>query len=97
MPMPRVVARIRVPSLLVGVVLVLVSPVHHLAWISWFGIALILLSLATTFMPGGRVKGEPIPVHCPVRGRWIAVPAPEPEPVSEPPVPPVLRLFWMPQ
>jgi Peptidase family M23 len=74
--MPRVVARIRMPSLLVGVALVLTSPLHDLGWISWFGIALILLSLATTFMPGGNVKREPIPVHCPVRGRWIAVNSP---------------------
>jgi hypothetical protein len=74
--MPVVVARLRVPFLVIGVLLVVTSPLHHLAWVSGLGAALILMSLATTFMPGGHVKREPIPVHPPVQGRWIAVNSP---------------------
>jgi Peptidase family M23 len=74
--MPIVVARLRVPSLVIGMLLVLTSPLHHLAWVSWLGGGLILVSMATTFMPGGHVKREPIPVHSPVQGRWIAVNSP---------------------
>lgn len=73
--MAIVLARVRVPFFVVGVLLVLMSPLHHLAWMSWLGVALILTSLATTFMPGG-VKREPVTVHSPVRGRWIAVNSP---------------------
>jgi hypothetical protein len=74
--MPVVVARMRVPCFVIGMLLVLASPLHHLAWISWLGAALILVSMATTFMPGGQVNREPFPVHSPVRGRWIAVNSP---------------------
>jgi murein DD-endopeptidase MepM/ murein hydrolase activator NlpD len=74
--MPLVIARVRVPSLVIGLLLVLTSSMHQLAWVSWLGVALIVVSLATTFMPGGYVKREPIPVQSPVQGRWIAVNSP---------------------
>ena len=51
--MAIVVARIRVPTFVIGMLLVLASPLHHLAWVSWLGAVLILASIATTFMPGG--------------------------------------------
>jgi hypothetical protein len=74
--MPVLVARIRVPCFVIGILLVLTSPLHNRAWVTWLGVVLILVSVATTFMPGGQVKREPIPVHSPVRGRWIAVNSP---------------------
>ena len=74
--MPRMLARIRVPFFVVGVLCVLLSPFHHLEWVAWLGTVLILLSLATTFMPGGGVKCEPTTVEVPVRGRWIAINSP---------------------
>ena len=70
------IARTRAPSLVLGVLLVVSSPFHSLAWVSWLGAALILVSLATTFMPGVHVKRAPIPARSPVRGRWIAVNSP---------------------
>ena len=74
--MAIVVARIRVPTFVIGMLLVLASPLHHLAWVSWLGAVLILASIATTFMPGAQVKRAPTPVHSPVQGRWIAVNSP---------------------
>jgi hypothetical protein len=74
--MPIVIARIRVPFLVIAILLVLTSPLHRLAWISWLGAGLVLVSVATTFLPGGHVKREPTPVHPPVQGRWIAVNSP---------------------
>ena len=74
--LPIVLARIRLPILVIGVLLVLSSPLHHLAWASLVGATLVVASLATTFMPGGQVKRAPIPVQSPVRGRWIAVNSP---------------------
>jgi len=74
--MPIVIARIRLPLLVIGVLLVVTSSLHHRVWLSWLGAGLVLVSLATTFMRGGYVRREPIPVHSPVRGRWIAVNSP---------------------
>jgi hypothetical protein len=71
-----VLARIRVPSFVVGLLLALTSPVHQVDWVGWLGSGLVLVSVATTFMPGGGVRRDPIPVHSPVRGRWIAVNSP---------------------
>ena len=44
------------PFFVVGVLCVLLLPFHHLEWVAWLGTVLILLGLATTFMPGGGVK-----------------------------------------
>ena len=74
--MPIFTARIRVPSFVIGMLLVLTSPLHHLAWVSWVGVALVVSSVVTTFLPGGRIKCEPVSVHSPVHGRWIAVNSP---------------------
>lgn len=74
--MAIVIARIRVPFFVIGMLLVLTAPLHHPAWVSWLGAVLILASIATTFMPGGHVKREPTAVHSPVQGRWIAVNSP---------------------
>jgi hypothetical protein len=73
---PIILARIRVPTLVAGVLLILSSPLHHLDWLAWLGVALAGFSIATTFAPGGYVKREPVPVHSPVQGRWIAVNSP---------------------
>jgi hypothetical protein len=70
-----VLARIRVACFALGMMLVLTSPLHHLAWIPWVGAVMVLLSVATTFIPGG-VDREPVPMHSPVTGRWIAVNSP---------------------
>jgi hypothetical protein len=70
-----VLARIRVACFVLAMLLVLTSPLHHLAWISWVGAAMVLLSVATTFTPGG-VEREPVPMRSPVTGRWIAVNSP---------------------
>lgn len=69
-------ARLRTPALLAGVLLVLSSPLHGAAVLAWLGVALIVASLASTFLRGVEVKAEPIPVVSPVRGRWIAVNSP---------------------
>jgi hypothetical protein len=74
--MPVVVARSRVPSFVVGLLLALTSPFHDLNWIGWLGFGLVGVSVVTTFLPGGGVKREPIPVRSPVEGRWIAVNSP---------------------
>lgn len=42
-----VIARIRVPSFVIGLLLLLASSVHHLAWVSWLGVALIVVSMTT--------------------------------------------------
>jgi hypothetical protein len=70
-----VLARIRVACFVLAMLLVLTSPLHHLAWISWVGAGMVLLSVATTFTPGG-VEREPVPMRSPVTGRWIAVNSP---------------------
>jgi Peptidase family M23 len=74
--MPIVVARLRVPVLVLGVLLAAASPLHRLAWISWSGVVLILVSVASTFLSGLHVQREPTAVHPPVHGRWIAVNSP---------------------
>jgi hypothetical protein len=60
-----VLARSRVACFVFGMLLVLASPLHHLVWVSWVGVAMLLVSLATTFIPGG-VERDPVPVHSPV-------------------------------
>jgi hypothetical protein len=78
MPMstPVVLARSRVPTLVIGLLLVVTSPLHQLAWAAWLGFGLVLASIVSTFVRGGGVRREPIPVHSPVHGRWIAVNSP---------------------
>lgn len=76
MSTPIALARSRVPSLVVGLLLIATSPLHQLVWVVWLGFGLVLASVATTFIPGGGVKREPIPVRSPVQGRWIAVNSP---------------------
>jgi Peptidase family M23 len=70
-----VLARTRVACFVLGMLLILASPLHHLLWVSWVGVAILMVSLASTFIPGG-VEREPVPVHSPVRGRWIAINSP---------------------
>jgi peptidase M23-like protein len=74
--MPVVLARTRVPIFVIGLLLVASSPLHRLDWVAWLGFLLVAAGVATTFMRGGAVKRDPLTVHSPVRGRWIAVNSP---------------------
>jgi hypothetical protein len=71
-----IVARLRMPSLVLGVLVVATSPLHDSAWLSWAGAALVVASIVSTFMGGIELRRDPIAVATPVRGRWIAVNSP---------------------
>ena len=74
--LPILVARLRAPSLLVGLALVLTSPLHHQVWLAGLGGIAILASVVSTFVTVSPVEREPMTVQAPVRGRWIAVNSP---------------------
>lgn len=71
-----IVARLRMPVLIAGVLIVLASPVHQSPWAAWIGAGLVAASVATTFIGRFAVKRAPIPVVSPVEGRWVAVNSP---------------------
>ncbi len=71
-----VTARLRLPALVCGVLLVVASPLHEQAAVSWAGAALVAASVVSTFLRGLAVQRDPIAVEVPVRGRWIAINSP---------------------
>lgn len=74
--LPVVIARTRVPAFLLGMVLVVVSVWFGPGRLAFAGIALVLASVASMFVPGLRVSREPVELQSPVRGRWIAINGP---------------------
>lgn len=71
----RICARLRVPLTLAGVVLILVDIAVAGTWFGTVGAVLIVAGLALYFRVG-TARGEPIPVHPPVAGRWEAINSP---------------------
>ncbi|WP_246231224.1 M23 family metallopeptidase [Mycolicibacterium sediminis] len=66
----------RLPLILIGIALTLTSPLHHEVWLSAGGAALIMLGVASAWLPIRRVDREPVTVLPPVRGRWLGVNSP---------------------
>lgn len=71
-----VAARLRLPTLICGVLLVVTSPLHGQPVVSWAGAVLVAASVLSTFVRGLAVRREPVVVEVPVRGRWIAINSP---------------------
>ncbi|TDE38225.1 M23 family metallopeptidase [Nonomuraea mesophila] len=73
---PVILARARMPMIIIGLLLAFGEFVHRLGWLSVAGIVLALAGFASTFLPAGSVRRPPIPVASPVRGRWLAINSP---------------------
>lgn len=71
-----VAARLRLPTLICGVLLVVTSPLHGQPVVSWAGAVLVAASVLSTFVRGLAGRREPVVVEVPVRGRWIAINSP---------------------
>jgi hypothetical protein len=90
--LPGYVARIRMPALLAGILLVITERWHHVGWLLPVGLALCVIGFGSMFLPFGYVRStapakgrdrdkgalarDPIQVSSPVRGRWIAINGP---------------------
>ncbi|WP_347619048.1 M23 family metallopeptidase [Nonomuraea sp. B1E8] len=73
---PVILARIRMPMIITGLLLAIGEFVHHVPLLSVAGVILFLAGFASMFLPAGSVERAPIPIASPVRGRWLAVNSP---------------------
>jgi peptidase M23-like protein len=71
----RLAARVRVPMVAAGVLLLLAGPLAGGSTAAVAGLVLLVAGLALYFRVG-TVRAEPVVVHPPVRGRWSAINSP---------------------
>jgi Peptidase family M23 len=71
----RLAARLRIPAVAAGVLLIIVGPLVGAGAAAIPGLVLLLAGLALYFRIG-TVKAEPVAVRPPVRGRWAAINSP---------------------
>ena len=74
--MRSAVTATRLPLILIGIALALTSPLHHEVWLAAGGAVLIVLGVASSWLPTRRVDREPVTVQPPVRGRWLGLNSP---------------------
>lgn len=74
--LPRHIARIRMPLLIAGLALAFSTPFHDSDRLGAIGVIVVLGALALLFAPPGRIRREPVRVHPPVAGRWMAINSP---------------------
>ncbi|MBA9006180.1 M23 family metallopeptidase [Thermomonospora cellulosilytica] len=74
--LPRHIARVRMPLLVAGLALAFSTLFHDADWLGSIGMAVVLGMLVLFFVPLGQVRREPVGVHPPVTGRWMAVNSP---------------------
>ena len=71
----RLAARLRVPAVAAGVLLIVAGPLTGTSVAAVAGLVLLVAGLALYFRVG-TVRAEPLVVHPPVRGRWSAINSP---------------------
>jgi murein DD-endopeptidase MepM/ murein hydrolase activator NlpD len=71
----RLAARVRIPAMAAGALLILLGPTLGVPGAAIPGLALLVTGLALYFRVG-TVRAQPIAVRAPVRGRWSALNSP---------------------
>jgi hypothetical protein len=70
------VPRVRTPMLLVGIAACLLDNLLETSYLSFAGLALILIGFVALFLPSRRAPRDPVAVASPVRGRWYPANSP---------------------